>query len=78
MVFPITLYLFPTVSRLPLSEIPQFGAFKIALPWASIPVIAFVGGPNVNKQLLLVPPLTFVATARAVTSWLLTPKICMK
>src|SRR6266446_5912708 len=71
-------YEFPVVSKLPLSEIPQFGAIIFACPPASMPMIAEVGGPNVYRQLVLVPPYTLVATARAVTGWLLSPKICIK
>src|SRR6266404_2385656 len=43
------------------------------------PSIEEVGEPKVYKQPALgSPPLTLVATARAVTTELFTPKICMK
>jgi hypothetical protein len=41
-------------------------------------MMAAVGLPIVYKQLLFVPPLMLVATARTVTGLLVTPKIFMK
>jgi len=60
-------YAFPVVTKLPLSPIPQLGAIICACPPASMPMMADVGGPNVYMQVVLVPPETLVATARAVT-----------
>src|SRR5579859_997787 len=57
---------------------PQFGAISRPLPVTSMPTMADVGGPKVYRQSLFVPPTTFVATARAATGLLPTPKICMK
>src|SRR5690348_15208958 len=73
-----TISLFPFVLKSPLSTIPQFAAFRTALPFMFTPSMLEVGGPNVYKHPLFGPPLVFVATARAVTTCLVTPKIFMK
>src|SRR5690348_17962157 len=70
--------LFPLVLKSPLSTIPQFAASRTALPFMFTPSMLDVGGPSVYKQPLFGPPLVFVATARAVTTCLRTPKIFMK
>jgi hypothetical protein len=74
----VTVYDLPVVSKLPLSVIPQFGPIIWALPVGSMPTIDDVGKPRVYIQDVFVPPLMFVATARATTAWLPTPKTFMK
>src|ERR1700722_780697 len=73
-----TVTAFPAL-KLPLSLIPQVGAFRTALPMTSTPSIAELGDPSVYKQPPPeVTPLTFVATARAVSVSLLIPRTFMK
>jgi hypothetical protein len=60
---------------------PQDGAYNVAFPLMLTPSIVELGGPSVYKQPVidpLVPPLVFVATARAVIVLRVTPKIFMK
>jgi hypothetical protein len=69
----------PLVLKLPLSAIPQVRAFKVACPLMLTPSMEELGGPSVYKQPPpVVAPLKFVATARAVSVSLLTPRILMK
>jgi hypothetical protein len=75
----LTVSAFPAVLKLPLSLIPQVLAFRVAFPLMLTPSMLAAGAPNVYKQPPpFAPPLTFVATARAVIASLLTPKILMK
>ena len=69
---------FPLVLKLPLSTIPHVGAFKVALPLMLTPSMLAEGAPSVYRQPLLIPPLRFVATARAVIACLLIPRTFMK
>ena len=73
-----TVNAFPDVEKSPLSTIPQLGAFNVVFPLVLIPWMPAVLGAKVYKQPPLVPPLKFVATARAVIDPLLTPKTFMK
>src|ERR1700730_923043 len=69
----------PIPTKLPLSLIPQVGAFSVACPLRLTPSIAAFGAPSVYKQPPPeVTPLTFVATARAVSVSLLIPRTFMK
>jgi hypothetical protein len=69
---------FPLVSKFPLSIIPQLGPLSVAFPLMLTPSMLLDGAPKVYKQPFPFPPLTFVATARAVMVSVLVPKTLMK